>query len=90
MLVAMDDYPTSPDRAGTAVFAMRIRQAMDELGAEQVVLVWERNVGERATPVDKAWARAMAEACVEDGVPVRAQLISHRGGVRWFAPDDYA
>lgn len=88
-LVAMDDYPTSPEPCGARSFASHIRRAMDELGAERIVFVWERNVGERATPVDRAWAKAMATACRDEGVPARAQLISHRAGVRWFAPDDY-
>jgi hypothetical protein len=89
-LVAMDDYPTSPLDGHAEIFAARIKQTMDERGAAQVIFVWERHISERATPADRAWAKAMAEACRAHGVSVRAQLISHRGGVRWFPPDDYA
>lgn len=39
---------------------------------------------------DREWARGLSEACRAAGLSVRAQLILHDGGVRWFAPDDDA
>jgi len=89
-LVAMDDYPTSPENGNAELLAGRIGEWMARAEAAHVIFVWERRVGERFTPADRAWARALAHACREYGVSVRAQLISHRTGVRWFAPDDYA
>jgi hypothetical protein len=89
-LIAMDDYPTSPDGGAAEIFAARIAEWMNTTDAAQVIFVWERCVSERFTPADRAWAKALALACRENQVSVRAQLISHRSGVRWFAPDDYA
>lgn len=89
-LVAIDDYPTSPLGGNAELLAARIGSWMSRTDAVHVIFVWERHVGERFTPADRAWAKALADACRECGVSVRAQLISHRTGVRWFAPDDYA
>lgn len=33
---------------------------------------------------------ALSVACRSAGVAVRAQLILHDAGARWFAPDDHA
>jgi hypothetical protein len=89
-MIAIDDYPTSPGGGNAELLAARISGWMSRTDAAQVIFVWERRVGERFTPADRAWAKAIAGACRECGVSVRAQLISHRTGVRWFAPDDYA
>lgn len=89
-LIAMDDYPTSPAGGGADILAERIAAWMSSTDAAQVIFVWERCVSERFTPADRAWANALATACRQRRVSVRAQLISHRSGVRWFAPDDYA
>ena len=89
-LIAMDDYPASPDGGNAQMLAERIDEWMDRTDATHVIFVWERRIGERFTPADRAWAKALAGACRECAVSVRAQLISHRTGVRWFAPDDYA
>lgn len=61
-----------------------------EIDAAKLVFVWERTGPAASTPADRAWARALGEACRTEGIEVRAQLILHDDGVRWFAPDDYA
>jgi hypothetical protein len=89
-VIAIDDYPTSPDDGNAELLAARISDWMSRTDAANAIFVWERRVGERFTPADRAWAKALAGACRACAVSVRAQLISHRTGVRWFAPDDYA
>jgi hypothetical protein len=89
-MIAIDDYPTSPGGGNAELLATRISDWMSRTDAAQVIFVWERRVGERSTPADRAWAKALAVACRECAVSVRAQLISHRTGVRWFAPDEFA
>lgn len=90
LVMPMDDYPASPDDGNIDMFALRIKEIMHAEDAAQVIFVWERRLGERATPADRAWASALGAACREIGVVVRAQLISYRGGVRWFPLDEYA
>jgi hypothetical protein len=38
---------------------------------------------------DKQSAAALAWACADSGVPVRAQLISHDFGVRSLGPEEF-
>ena len=89
LILPMADYPASPGDGNAAIFAERVKDIVEVAGAEQVIFVWERYAGEQLSPVDIDWARHLHEACRAEGVPVRAQLLSHRRGVRWLAPDDY-
>lgn len=89
-LIPIEDYPTGPDASFAAALAQSIRHVMSETDAAQLVLVWERCLGADPVSADRAWAKALAAACVDANVMVRAQLISHRKGVRWLAPTDYA
>jgi hypothetical protein len=88
-VLPMADYPPSPDDGAPEVVAGAGAQFARELGASQVVVVWERRLSEVATPLDKAWARGVADAFRAEGVRLRGQLLSHRTGVRWLAPDEY-
>ncbi|WP_448005426.1 hypothetical protein [Agromyces bauzanensis] len=96
LLMPMAGYPERPDEPsgdeGTAaqLIAHRLSDIVREVGAAKVVFVWERPGRADSTPADREWARALAEACRTRGVSVRAQLILHSSGVRWFAADDYA
>ena len=89
LILPMADYPESPGNGNAAIFADRVREIVEVAGAEQVIFVWERYAGDRLNPVDIAWARHLHEACRTEGVSVRAQLLSHKRGVRWMAPEDY-
>ncbi|MEO6827577.1 MAG: hypothetical protein ABI255_00305 [Microbacteriaceae bacterium] len=90
-------YPISPGtsseppsgRSYAAQLAAFIARMMTEMEAEQVVLVWERGLSRTPTPADQIWAKTLGAACSGEGVTVRAQLISHRKGVRLFSPDEY-
>lgn len=89
LLMPTDDYPSRPAAENAAELANGIRSIMEGIGATQLVLVWERYAGPELSPLDRAWARELHRQCSELGVRVRAQLLSHKRGVRWLAPDDY-
>lgn len=96
LLMPMAGYPERPDEPcgpeGTAaqLMANRVAHIASEIGAAKVIFVWERPGNDLSTPLDRAWAAQLGDACRAEGLPVRAQLILHSHGVRWFAPDDYA
>jgi hypothetical protein len=96
VLMPMAGYPERPDEQcdgrGTVaqIMAARLAEIVGEIGAAKLVFVWERPGGAETTVLDRSWAAGLGEACRAEGLAVRAQLILHAGGVRWFAPDDYA
>ena len=89
LIIPVSDPPIMPD---TAVIQLvdNIVKAGESMDAHSVIVVLERYAGSEFTPADRAWAHALDRAfgCTE--LPMRAVLVSHSRGVRWFAPDDYA
>ena len=96
LIMPMAGYPERPDEPcgdeGTAaqLLASRLAEIVEHAGAAKVVFVWERPGDPTSTADDRAWAKALGEACRAESVAVRAQFILHDDGARWFAPDDYA
>jgi hypothetical protein len=88
VLIPLADYPSSPSPEAAAQLSIALRHCVDEIDAAKVVLVWERCQSSALTATDKAWAKVAAQACQLAQVPLRAQLVSHKAGVRWIAPDD--
>lgn len=88
VLLPVPDFPPSPDGGSAEQLAASLAAVVEQLGAAQVVVVWERRLDDRATTLDRAWAARLAEACRVAGVRLRGQLLSHRRGVRWLAPDE--
>lgn len=88
-IMPIEDYPLVPDAVTTEGSSDFVKSLMAEIGASQVIFVWERPVGAGVTAPDRAWANMIADGCRSRNITVRAQLISHRDGVRWLAPDDY-
>ena len=89
LILPMADYPESPGNGNAAVFAERVKEITEVAGATQVIFVWERYAGDQLTEADSAWAAQLHDACRAESVSVRAQLLSHKRGVRWMAPEDY-
>lgn len=89
LVIPMADYPPAPYDGHAEMFAARIADVVESAGAAQVIVVWERRLRATTTEADRVWARELAAACADVDVRIRAQLISHRDGTRWFAPDDY-
>ncbi|MET0975521.1 MAG: hypothetical protein ABWX82_07615 [Leifsonia sp.] len=90
VLLPIEDYPSTPYGGSAEYIAMRIGEITASTDAARVVIVWERRLGPATTEADRVWARELGAACAAEDVSVRAQVISHRDGVRWFAADDYA
>ncbi|MEL4317679.1 hypothetical protein WJX64_01535 [Leifsonia sp. YIM 134122] len=89
LVIPIADHPAAPYGGHAELLASRIADIVDEAGAAQIIVVWERRLRATSTEADRAWARELATACSDVDVRIRAQLISHRDGTRWFAPDDY-
>ena len=89
LVIPMADYPAAPYGGRAELLAARIAEVVEKTGAAQIIVVWERRLRATSTEADRAWARELATACADIDVRIRAQLISHRDGTRWFAPDDY-
>ncbi|MFC8734072.1 hypothetical protein ACFT5B_16590 [Luteimicrobium sp. NPDC057192] len=88
VLLPIPDFPPSPDGGHAEQLAGSLAALVQEVDAAQVVVVWERRLDDRATTLDRAWAARLAEACRAARVRLRGQLLSHRTGVRWLAPDE--
>ena len=87
VLMPIDGVPTQPE--GNERLPEILRQLVDSVGAHSVILVLERYASQELTGSDIAWARALHKAAEGADIGLRAILLSHRGGVRWVAQDDY-
>jgi len=88
VVLPIDDYPPEPG-IEAPIMAEAVGEPMSAHDAAAVIVVWERVEGADASAGDRAWASALATAFAHADLAVRGQLICHRAGVRWFAPDDY-
>jgi hypothetical protein len=88
LIIPVADPPALPD-AGVAQLAGNIAQGVESMDARSVIVVLERYSGPEFSAADKAWARALGSGFDAAGLPMRAVLVSHKHGVRWFAADDY-
>ncbi len=89
IVIPLADYPLTPNGGAADLLAARIADAMQTTQASQAIFVWERPGKANVSHLERSWARALAESCTRLEIAVRAQLLSHDGGVRWMAPDDY-
>jgi hypothetical protein len=90
LLIPIEGLPSTPDEQHVADVVENIRLMMGEVGAAGLILVFERYAPAELSRQDAAWALSLRTACDDHGANLRAMLLSHRGGVRWIAPDDYA
>jgi hypothetical protein len=89
LLIPIESLPNLPEGEGTAQVVDNIAELMGEIEASELVVVWERDGPAAVSAQDAAWAWSIVCACRDSGVPLRASLLAHRGGVRWLAADDY-
>ena len=90
LLIPIDGLPTSPSEEQLAVVLDRVREVMGDIGASSIVVVFERYGPAALTDQDIEWARSLRAGCAASGISLRAELLSHRNGVRWIAADDLA
>lgn len=88
LIIPVADPPVMPDLAVPQLVG-NIVQAGESMDAHSVIVVLERYAGSQFSPADKAWADALDTAFGHTQLRMRAILVSHSRGVRWFAPDDY-
>jgi hypothetical protein len=88
LLIPIDGLPAEPSPEQTERVVANIHELMLEIGAGSVVTVWERYGAPALNRQDAAWARSLREACVDQGVQLRAMLLSHRNGVSWITDDE--
>lgn len=88
LIIPVSDPPLMPEPALPQLVGNIVR-ACDGLDARSVIVVLERYAEPEFTAADRAWARGLGIAFDAAGLPMRAILVSHRRGIRWFAPDDY-
>jgi hypothetical protein len=88
LLIPVDGLPAQPDGDHSERVIETVRDLMDEIGASSVVVVLERYGPTTLTAQDAAWVRFLRAGFAAAGVTLRAQLLSHRTGVRWIADDE--
>lgn len=88
LIIPVADPPALPD-GGVPQLVGNVARGVEQLDARSVIIVLERYAGAQFTAADKAWARALGSGFDAAGLSVRAVLVSHSRGVRWFAADDY-
>lgn len=88
VLMPVETMPLRPDDTIQGLAAL-VSESMSDLRASSVIVVFERYADAAITESDRLWARAICGAFSDRSIALRALLISHRSGVRWFAADDY-
>jgi hypothetical protein len=88
LLIPIESLPTEPTNEQTDEVINRVRELMGEIGASAIIIVLERYGAASLTAQDVAWARSLRAGCADKGVSLRAQLLSHRTGVRWITDDE--
>lgn len=78
-VMPISDLPWQPDERVEDLAAL-VADTVVQIGAAEVVLVWERPGESRLFPVDWEWVDACACAFEEHRVRLRAQVAVHRGG----------
>ncbi len=82
LLIPIEGLPPEPTEEQTSGVIDGVRHLMGEIGASAVITVLERYGSVSLTAQDAALVRWLRRGCAEHGVILRAQLLSHRTGVR--------
>lgn len=88
-LIPIEGYPAAPGGDEEALLAQWLAEIMSSCDALEAIVVWERRLGEASVPAERLWARRLDAECRAIGVRLRAQVISHRRGVRLFPRAEY-
>ena len=82
ILIPIEGLPSEPTDDESSRVVERVREVMAQIGASAVVFVVERYGPSTLSAHDDAWVRSLRKECAEQAVTLRAQLLSHRTGVR--------
>ncbi|PCN47990.1 hypothetical protein Csp2054_08950 [Curtobacterium sp. 'Ferrero'] len=89
LLLPVSDLPYQPDER-VEDFAALIADVVEQIGAEEVVLGWERPGVDDAHLMDWEWVDACACAFDERRVRLRGQVIVHERGAEMLELDELA
>ncbi len=89
VVMPMMEIPIEVGDDNADILAGSLSEMARDLGATQVMLVWERRGGRTLCPPERDWMRDIRRAFAETDIALRAQLLCHSGGVRWISPDDF-
>ncbi len=89
LLLPVSELPYQPDEH-VDDFAALIADVTEQVGADDVVVVWERPGNDQAHPIDWEWVDAVACSFGERHVRLRAQVIVHDRGVEMLELDEQA
>jgi hypothetical protein len=90
LLIPIESLPAEPTDDQTELVISQVRELMADIGASSVIAVLERYGAAALTAQDAAWSRSLWACCAQNGVTLRAQLLSHRTGVRWIAESEFS
>jgi hypothetical protein len=88
VLIPMDSLPSEPARGEVETIVDNLRELMHTIGASALITVLERYGAATLTDQDRLWIVSLRDCCERQSVRLRAQLLSHRGGVRWIGDDE--
>ena len=88
ILIPIEGLPFEPTDEQAGQVISRVGELMDEIGATSVITVLERYGSPALSLHDAAWARSLRRGFDDRGIVLRAQLLSHRTGVRLIIDDD--
>ncbi len=86
VVVPISDMPRNPDARGLAGLSQVLSGLRAELATERgpgtVILTRERRGSDEVSPLDRAWAEALADTCRTADVALRGVFLSTPGGVQ--------
>ncbi|WP_139196283.1 MULTISPECIES: hypothetical protein [unclassified Curtobacterium] len=86
-LIPIADLPYEPDEH-VDDFASLVRDIVEQIGAAEVVLVWERPGADRLFPADWEWVDACACSFEDHRVRLRGQVVVHALGAAMVELED--
>jgi hypothetical protein len=88
LLIPIEGLPPEPTDEQADGVIDSVRLLMGEIGASAVIMVLERYGPVTLTAQDAALVRSLRRGCDKHGVLLRAQLLSHRTGVRRIGAEE--
>jgi hypothetical protein len=89
LLLPVSELPYQPDEH-VDDFACLVAEVMEQVEADDVVIVWERPGNDEAHAVDWEWVDAVACSFGERRARLRGQVIVHERGVEMLELDEVA
>lgn len=82
------DVPVRPRGPGKGNLTDFLSAVMREMGAEELIVVYERSGRPQLTAADREWLDLVIAACTANAIRLRGPLLAHTHGIRWIASED--